>query len=108
MKEIEVRTLTNKSLNEFETYEVITVEKSSLDAAFKNNGTDELRDLIRKSIYGLFNGDMLNLIGNVEQADIDYCINELAKGHASNIGNEDFWWSDECKVHVLCEVKAQY
>ena len=98
MKKIQIVTLMNQSLDENEQCRVINVSKVVLDESVAAKGSSEMKELLRECITELFNGDILDYFNDyddeVSQEDVDYCINELAKGHASNIAGEDFWWGD--------------
>lgn len=90
MKKIIVSILKNKALNEYEEYDVLSVGNDVLNESIIGKGTDELKALLKETIIEFINDDSWN----PSDEDVDYCIGELAKGHASNIGAEDFWWED--------------
>lgn len=90
MKKIIVSILKNKALNEFEEYDVLSVGNDALNESIIGKGTDELKALLKETIIEFINDDNWN----PSDEDVDYCIGELAKGHASNIGAEDFWWEE--------------
>lgn len=90
MKKIVVSILKNKALNEFEEYDVLSVGNDVLNESIIGKGTDELKALLKETIIGFINDDNWN----PSDEEVDYCIGELAKGHASNIGAEDFWWEE--------------
>ena len=99
MKKIMIVTLFNSSLNDKDEYRLMNVNKVVLDESIAANGSKEMKELLRQRIEELFNGDILEYFSDsnmeVTEGDVDYCIDELAKGHASNIAGEDFYWGDE-------------
>lgn len=90
MKKIMFVTLFNKALDEREEYEVMAIEKRILDKSIMGEGAKELQNMLREMIVGFIN----DANWKPSDEDLDYCCKELAKGHASNIGAEDFWWGD--------------
>ena len=90
MKKIIVSILKNKALNEREEYDVLSVGNDVLNESIIGKGTDELKALLKETIIEFINDDNWN----PSDEEVDYCIGELAKGHASNIGAEDFWWEE--------------
>ena len=90
MKKMMIEVLFNKALNEHEEYEVLAIEKRILDKSIIGEGAKELQDKLRETIVGFIND------ANWKPSDeeMEYCCKELAKGHASNIGAEDFWWQE--------------
>lgn len=99
-KELKVKMLFNKSLREFEKYCILCIDSSLFDKCDPN----KLKKLIRESITDRFNSDVYEIFngnGKATQEEIDYCINELSLGHASNIGDEDFWWATDYVITEL-------
>jgi len=98
MKKMEIVTLFNSTLNDKDEYRLMNIGYADLKASKEVGGSEELKALIRERIEDLFNGDILDYFKDcrmeVTEGDIDYCIDELAKGHASNIAGEDFYWGD--------------
>lgn len=97
MKKMMIVALMNQSLDEREQYRVMAISQGLLTESKQMKGSDEMKELLRKQITELFNGDVLDYFKNnrvpVTDDDVNNCINELAIGHASNIAGEDFWWS---------------
>lgn len=101
-KKIKMVMLFNSALDEREEYRVLNVSEQLLKQSKAEGGSGDMKKLLRKAIKGLFNGDIIEYFGtdhvtgknSVTRKDVDYCIDELAKGHASNIEGEDFYWGD--------------
>lgn len=88
MKKIVVSILKNTAQNEHNEYDVLSVSNDVLNESIAGKGTDELKALLKKTIIEFINDDDWK----PSDEEVDYCIDELAKGHANNIGAEDFWW----------------
>jgi len=95
-KKIKMVTLFNSALDERDEYRMVNVNEELLTRSKAEGGSDAMKKLVRKAIKDLFNGDILDYFDgqDVTRQDVDYCIDELAKGHASNIAGEDFYWGD--------------
>lgn len=102
MKKMEIVTLFNSTLGDKEEYRVMNISSVDLNASKLAGGSEELKELLREKISNLFNGDILGNFNDsrelVTEDDVDYCINELAIGHASNIAGEDFYWGETEEV----------
>ena len=102
MKKMEIVTLFNSTLNDEEEYRLMNIGSADLNASKQAGGSKELKELLRERITDLFNGDILEYFSDsrqeVTEDDVDYCINELAIGHASNIAGEDFYWGETEEV----------
>lgn len=96
MKKMEIVTLFNSTMNDKDEYRLMNIGYADLKASKEVGGSEELKALIRERIEELFNGDILEYFDSVDvtDEDVDYCIKELAIGHASNIAGEDFYWGD--------------
>jgi len=96
MKKIMFVTLFNSALNDKDEYRLMNIAETDLKGSVAIGGSEELKALIRERFEDLFNGDILEYFDSVDvtDEDVDYCINELAIGHASNIAGEDFYWGD--------------
>ena len=90
MKKMMISVLKNKALNEYEEYDVMVIGSDILKKSIDGDGTDNLKALLKKTIKEFIN----DANWNPSDDEVDYCIGELAKGHASNIGAEDFWWEE--------------
>jgi hypothetical protein len=90
MKKINVSILKNKALNESEEYDVMVIDSDILKKSIDGDGTDNLKALLKKTIKEFIN----DANWNPYVKDVDFCVSELAKGHASNIDAEDFWWEE--------------
>ena len=101
-KKMEIVTLFNSTLDDKEEYRVMIIGSADLNASKQVGGSEELKELLREKINDLFNGDILGYFKDsrelVTEDDVDYCINELAIGHASNIAGEDFYWGETEEV----------
>ncbi len=95
-KKIKMVTLFNCALNERGEYRMVNVNEELLTRSKAEGGSDAMKKLVRKAIKDLLNGDILDCFDgqDVTRQDVDYCIDELAKGHASNIAGEAFYWGD--------------
>ncbi len=102
MKKMEFVTLFNSALNDNEEFRVMNIGSADLNASTQAGGSEELKKLLRERISNFFNGDILGYFSDsresVTEDDVDYCINELAIGHASNIAGEDFYWGETEEV----------
>ena len=99
-KKMKMVTLFNSSLDERDEYRMVNVDEKLLKKSKAVGGSDAMKKLVRKAIKDLLNGDILGYFDDqdVTRKDVDYCIDELAKGHASNIAGEDFYWGDAEEV----------
>lgn len=102
MKKMEIVTLFNSALGDKEEYRVMVIGSADLNVSKQVGGSEELKKLLREKINDLFNGDILGCFEDsresVTEDDVDYCINELAIGHESNIAGEDFYWGETEEV----------
>lgn len=102
MKKMEIVTLFNSTLGDKEEYRVVVIGSADLNASKQVGGSEELKKLLREKITDLFNSDIVDYFKDsresVTEDDVDYCINELAIGHESNIANEDFYWGETEEV----------
>ena len=103
---MEIVTLFNSTLGDKEEYRVMVIGSADLNASKQVGGSEELKELLRERINDLFNGDILGYFDDsresVTKDDVDYCINELAIGHESNIADEDFYWGEtEDVIHDI-------
>lgn len=96
-------TLMNCSSGERDEYRLMNVTADVLSKSKEAGGSEAMKELLRKRLDELFNGDIEEYFGedhvtgepNVTQEDVEDCINRLAKGDSACIFGEDFWWSDE-------------
>ena len=91
MKKMMISVLKNKALNEYEEYDVMVIGSDILKKSIDGDGTDNLKVLLKKTIKEFIN----DANWNPYVKDVDFCVSELAKGHASNIDAEDFWWEEK-------------
>ncbi len=101
MKTIAISIRKNQSLNDRDEYDVITIESKIVNQSIIGKGTEELKKLLKDTIMGFINDE--DFFREATDEDIDYCISELAKGHASNIKGEDFWWEETA---LLCREQS--
>lgn len=96
-KKTMIVTLTNCSSDERDEYRLMNVTVDVLNMSKAEGGSKAMKELLRKRLDELFNGDIEEYFGedNVTQEDVEDCINLLAMGEAACINGEDFWWSDE-------------
>ena len=90
MKKMMVSILKNKALNESAEYDVMVIGSDILKKSIDGDDTDKLKALLKKTIKEFIN----DANWNPYVKDVDFCVSELAKGHASNIDAEDFWWHE--------------
>lgn len=103
MKKIFIVTLFNCSPDGRDEHRLMNVSADVLNKSKSVGGSEEMKALLHKRLEELFNEDIIEYFGtdhvtgepNVTQADVDDCVDCLAKGDAAEIFGEDFWWCDE-------------
>lgn len=85
-----ISVLKNQSLNERDEHIVVILDRDIVTASIEVGGKarEDLKAYLKERIVNFINDADLKPTDN----ELEYCVQELSKGHASNIGSEDFWW----------------
>jgi hypothetical protein len=85
-----ISVLKNQSLNERDEHIVVILDRDIVTASIEVGGKarEDLKAYLKERIVNFIN----DADWKPKDEELEYCVQELSKGHASNIGSEDFWW----------------
>ena len=85
-----ISVLKNQSLNERDEHIVVILSRDIVTASIEVGGKarEDLKAYLKERIVNFIN----DADWKPTDDELEYCVQELSKGHASNIGTEDFWW----------------